>query len=87
MGEAAQIAGTVASIASMFSDSRLKENINPVGKENGHQMYEFNYLWSPTRYVGVMAQDVIKTHPEAVIETPMGYVVNYDAIGVQMRRA
>lgn len=87
LGAIGQGLGTAATIASFFSDSRLKRDISYIGKENGHKMYEFSYKWSPDRYIGVMAQDVIKTHPEAVIKTPMGYMVNYSALGVQMRRA
>lgn len=87
LGTAAQGIGTVASLASLFSDVNLKENITPVGMENGHNIYEFNYKWSPTRWIGVMAQEVQKTRPDAVIETPEGLKVNYAAIGVQMRRA
>lgn len=79
--------GTVATLASLFmkSDARAKENIIPAGTENGHKLYEFSYKGHPARYVGVLAQEVLKTHPEAVIETLGGYMVNYNAIGVTMR--
>ena len=87
IGQVAQIGGSIASLASLFSDARLKENIVPVGMENGHNLYEFNYIGLPQRFVGVMAQEVLETNPEAVIETPLGYKVNYSAIGVQMRVA
>jgi hypothetical protein len=74
-------------IASLFaSDINLKENIIPVGMENGHNVYEFSYKGKPERYVGVMAQEVEKTHPHAVIHTIDGLKVNYDMIGVKMRR-
>lgn len=86
LGTLGQVAGTAASLYSLFSDIRLKENIIPAGKENSHNIYEFSYKGHPERFVGVMAQEVIKTHPEAVIMTPIGYAVNYDAIGVKMRR-
>ena len=87
LGQIAQLGGGIASVASLFSDSRLKENIVHIGQENGHAIYEFNYIGLPQRFTGVMAQEVLKTHPEAVIETPLGYKVNYDAIGVRMRLA
>ncbi len=82
---------TSPGIASLFSksDENLKENIVPVGEENGHKVYEYNYIPEMKikgRFVGVMAQSVRKTHPEAVIETPAGLAVNYDMIGVRMRR-
>ncbi len=87
LGTIGQVAGTAASLASLFSDINLKENIIPVGTENGHNIYEFNYKGLPERWIGVMAQDVIKTHPEAVGDRDGYKTVNYDAIGVQMRRA
>ena len=40
------------------------------------------------RYIGVMAQEVQKSHPEAVVQMKNGYlVVNYDLIGVKFREA
>jgi hypothetical protein len=71
-------AGT-AMLPLMLSDERTKENVEPVGAEfAGNPVYEYNYIGDPdTRHVGVMAQDVKKTHPEAVV--PMGRFlgVNY----------
>lgn len=80
--------GNIAQIASMFagSDMEIKENIIPIGIENGHNIYEFSYKGKPARYVGVMAQEVEKTHPLAVIRTVNGMKVNYSMIGVKMRR-
>lgn len=77
----------IASLASSIfkSDIRLKENIIPVGEENGHKVYEFSYKEDPKRYIGVMAQEVEKTHPEAVTEWGGYKAVNYDAIGVKFR--
>lgn len=78
---AAKIAGPAAIAA---SDIRLKENIVPVGIENGHKVYEFSYKGRPERYRGVMAQEV----PEAAIVMPNGYLaVDYSKIGVEFRRA
>jgi hypothetical protein len=77
-----------AAVAGLFaaSDIRLKENIKTVGEENGYPIYEFNYINDPDRtYIGVMAQDVEKVKPEAVIESEGFKKVNYDMIGVKMR--
>lgn len=76
-----------AGIGSLFSDERIKENIVPVGEENGHKIYEFTYKHIPEkRFVGVMAQDVFKVAPEAVGRTEDGIMfVNYDQIGVKFR--
>jgi len=87
LGTVGQGLGMAASLASLFSDHHLKENIIPAGVENGHNIYEFSYKGHPERYIGVMAQDVEKTHPEAVGEFGGYKTVNYDAIGVKMRKA
>jgi len=67
------------------SDVRLKENIQPYDTLNGVQFYTWN--WNDTakeigydKYptMGVIAQEVQKTHPDTVIEGPEGYLmVNY----------
>lgn len=76
----------------MGSDERLKENIVRVGElTNGIGLYEFEYKpefkdeYGEGRYRGVMAQDVIKTMPEAIVTMPDGYMgVNYDMVGTWM---
>ncbi len=70
-----------------WSDIRLKENIVPLGEENGHAVYEFNYTWSPIRYIGVMAQEVLEKVPDAVTKLNDHYAVDYGKIGVEFRRA
>ena len=50
----------------IFSDERLKRDIVPLGIENGFNTYGFRYLWGTQRYKGVMAQEVMKTNPQAV---------------------
>ena len=80
-------AGALLGGLAMFSDRRLKSNITPIGTENGHKVYMFNYLSDPITYIGVMADEVEQTNPEAV-ETIDGYKrVNYEMIGVQFREA
>ena len=76
-----------ASISTISSDIKLKENITEVGKSpQGYNIYEFNYKARPeTRYRGVMAQDVVKIHPMAVEVMDDGYLgVKYDMIDVNM---
>ena len=68
-----------------YSDLRLKTNIEYIGRENNLKTYNFNYIWSSKKYKGVMAQDIIKSHPSAVkIDKLSGYYrVNYDKLGVK----
>lgn len=68
------------------SDINIKENIKLVGKENGFNIYDFNYIGKPERYRGVMAQEVQRTNPAAVIQTDEGLKVNYGAIGIEFKR-
>lgn len=68
-----EMAGSGMSALSMMSDERVKENVKPVGKlDNGLTVYEFNYKGNPTRQIGLIAQEVEQTKPEAVSETPAG---------------
>lgn len=62
----------------LLSDERTKQEIEPVGGEfAGNPVYSYEYKHDPgTRHVGVMAQDVKKTHPEAVV--PMGRYLGVD---------
>lgn len=73
-------------VASLFSDERLKENIEDAGIENGHKVYKFNYKGDDKQYVGVMAQDVLEKNPDAVVYDDSGFMkVNYTKIGVNFR--
>lgn len=70
------------------SDIRAKENISPVGKRNGYNVYDFNYIGEPQRYRGVMAQEVLKTDPDAVAVDPRDglLMVDYSKLGFRMER-
>ena len=77
---------SIAAIGSVFSDERLKENIIPLGEENGHKVYHFNYIWDKARtYIGVLAQEVAHVAPEAISEVAGLLKVDYDKIGVKFR--
>ena len=71
----------------ILSDQRLKNNIVKVGQsESGINIYEFNYKNESQRYTGVMAQELLDSHPEAVSVGEDGfYRVNYDLIDVNMQ--
>jgi hypothetical protein len=62
-----------ASAAGMiFSDERLKENVEKVGKlDDGTNIYRYNYLDGGPTHIGVLAQEVLQTKPEAVAVAPM----------------
>ena len=70
----------------MASDIQLKENIDFINKSPaGHSIYQWNYKGEPKsrRYQGVMAQDLLKTSPNAVVKMDNGYLgVKYDEIDV-----
>jgi hypothetical protein len=74
--------------AGMFSDRRLKQNIELVGRDERTMLplYEFEYInGSGRRFLGVMAQDVLETHPDMVFTMPDGYMaVNYAGLGIEM---
>ena len=83
------ILGTAAQLAGMYflSDERLKENIEYVGKSNGHKVYTWDWndkakelgINDPTK--GVIAQEVMSYMPEAVSKDANGYyMVNYGAL-------
>lgn len=79
-------AGTTA--AFKYSDRRLKEKIELVGRDE-HTMlplYEFEYKnGSGRRYLGVMADDVEKRFPTMVFAMPDGYMaVDYAGLGIEM---
>ncbi len=64
----------------LFSDARLKENKVAVGKlNNGLTVYLFNYAGSAVPHIGLIAQEVVLTRPEAVcVDEESGYLkVNY----------
>jgi hypothetical protein len=82
LGQIAGIAkdiGSIVSLASMFSDKRLKENIKKIGKTyDGQNIYSYNYKGDPRQQIGLLAQDVEKHHPHAV-GLAHGYkTVDYD---------
>jgi hypothetical protein len=85
-GKESNIMDTFTSIGTLFSDRRLKENVEMVGIVNGYPTYHFNYIGDDVKYEGVMAQDVAKINPEAIGEKEGFMTVNYDMLGMEMRR-
>ena len=80
-----QALGTYASLASIPSDKRLKENIKQVGvSPQGYKIYEFNYIGGDVRFRGAMAQDVLQKNPMAVGIDQNHLTVDYRKIDVAM---
>jgi endosialidase-like protein len=63
-----------------LSDERLKEDIAPVGALfDGTPVYGYRYKGAPAYHIGLLAQDVEKTAPHAVVEIGGYKAVNYHA--------
>ena len=71
-----------AGIMAKWSDRRLKENIERVGRlANGLAVYAYNYIWDSVPRLGVMSDEVRKVMPEAVRVHPSGYdMVDYSEV-------
>lgn len=80
LGSMASTAGTLATM--FMSDRRLKRDIREIGKlANGLKTYAFKYIGDNVQRFGVMAQDVLKVRPDAVFNTPSGYLaVDYGRV-------
>ena len=69
------------------SDRRLKRDIRRVGtSQAGIPVYEYRYEGHNTVFQGVMAQDLLETHPHAVIKIDGFYRVNYAMIDVDFQQ-
>lgn len=79
-------AGTIASLAgkaaAIFSDRRLKRNIERIGEfADGLGIYRFRYIMSKEMVEGVMADEVAKLRPHALGPVRGGFAtVNYGAL-------
>ena len=73
------------------SDSRLKKDIKLLGKENGHNVYSWEWTDEGKRIadpsqpkVGVMAQELQETHPHLVKLGPDGFLrVDYSGLAAE----
>jgi hypothetical protein len=74
------IGGLALAGASLFSDERLKEGVHKIGETNdGQPVYRYRYKGTPQWQIGLLAQDVEKTHPEAVHKVGGFGTVDYKA--------
>ncbi len=70
----------------MASDSRLKEAVVPLKQlANGVELYRFRYKGDSEVYVGVIAQQVARLMPRAVVRGDDGYLrVDYEQLGLRL---
>jgi hypothetical protein len=70
----------------VYSDVRLKREILLLETLDNGINYRYQYRWSGTDYVGVLAQEVAAVVPEAVSTHADGYLrVDYRQLGIQLR--
>ncbi len=76
------IASAVGGIASIFSDPRLKRDIELIRREpDGLGIYAYRYVMSMKRVVGVMADEVATLRPWALGPRKAGFAtVNYGVL-------
>lgn len=76
----ASAAGIAAYFA--FSDARLKTDVREVGiLSSGVRVVHYRYRGRPRLYTGVIAQEVARVIPEAVVLHPSGYLmVDYSKV-------
>jgi hypothetical protein len=79
LGKAATTAIPGSSVlGSIFSDERLKEDIEPVGAlYDGTNVYRYRYKGDDTPRIGVMAQEIAMDRPEAVHDIGGWLAVDY----------
>lgn len=68
LGGLFDLAGSLGSAAIFASDRRIKRDIEELGTWKGVKSYSYRYLGETERRVGVMAQEVEKIYPDAVVE-------------------
>lgn len=79
MGKGASGAAGAIPSAMMLSDRRMKEDVSRVGStDDGQPIYKFKYLGDNTTHMGLMADQVEKSHPEAVSSLGGIKMVDYD---------
>jgi hypothetical protein len=82
-----QLGGT---IAAMFSDSRLKANVEIIGNEKGYDIWRWDWndeayekFGLSGEYTGVMFSDVLELNPEAAMYQDGYGKVDYQKIGIE----
>jgi hypothetical protein len=74
-------AGTTPGLSGIFSDRRLKTNIERIStRPDGLGVYEFEYIWGGGKHIGLMAQEVLDIYPDAVGSVGGYYTVDYSRV-------
>ncbi len=74
MGGLFGLLGSAAQAGIKYSDRRLKTEIKRVGTlDNGLPVYSYRYKAGGATHLGLMADEVEKLHPEAVVEGHNGF--------------
>lgn len=70
-----KVGSQIAAMA--MSDGRLKTDVETVGYDaRGRRWVDFKYVWEPeVTHRGVIAQEVMKTDPDAVMMHPSGFLM------------
>lgn len=64
-----------------LSDARLKRDIERIGTlPNGIGLYRYRYAWSDEIEIGVIAQDVLRKKPQAVVRVGPFLAVDYGKV-------
>lgn len=62
-----QLIGAGIAAAGVLSDERAKRDISEIGStHDGQPIYRYRYAGDPRMQIGLLAQDVAQTHPEAI---------------------
>ena len=82
------LAGGIGSLGGLFSDRRLKEDVERVGElAPGVGLYVYRYRGNPTSFMGAMADEVERFAPEAVGDYAGVKTVNYRTLARKLRQA
>lgn len=78
--------GLIGGILGMFSDDKLKENIEFIGRRgDGIGVYQWNYTGGDQRFEGVLASEIEVLRPEAIVLIDGYRAVDYAKLDMSMR--
>lgn len=84
LGAVGSAASGLGSMGVMFSDKRMKSDVETVGKDrSGRRLVSYRYKGEPEnmRRIGHIAQEVRKTDPDAVIQVGDRLAIDYGVLG------